>query len=73
MGEFTNARPDLKLSEYAVKRIRAAWVDGVPMKLIVTTHHTSAAMVLRLVADLPPRAAPKLKRQAPRGVTRAGW
>lgn len=66
MGEFSNARPDLKLSDYAVRRIRAAWVDGTPISIIVRTYRTSDARVKLICADLPPREPQvRLKRQAP--------
>lgn len=70
-GEFTGSRPDKVLTAEAVKRIREAWLDGVPKVELVRRFHLSGERIMRLVADLPPRVRTVRKRQSASGLD--GW
>lgn len=57
MGEFANARPDLRPSVDLgrARRIRKAYEEGLPLQVIAAMHRISTAKINAICADLPPR------------------
>lgn len=52
-GEFTASRPDRKIPDSTLRRMRANWQDGVPLSVMSGRYRMKPARVKKLCADLP--------------------
>lgn len=52
-GEFTASRPDRKLPDSTLRRIRADWQDGVPLSVMSERYRMRPERVKKLCAELP--------------------